>query len=248
MDGAPLGSAGAPPTAATWPSAAGGLAERLAALVSDLHEAPSHQEVLDRAAEAAVALVPGAQDAGVCLLRAGRRVSPASSTGSLVARLDELQLETGQGPCWDAALHGRATRVAELAAEDERWPELAARSRGLGVVSVLCLHLHAGSTSLGAVKLLSAVPGAFDEAAEQVATLLATHAGKAIADTHQLENLQAALARRDVIGQAKGVLMERHRITAEQAFEVLARTSQHTNRKLHDVAVELTTTGELPHR
>jgi GAF domain-containing protein len=249
MDGDLLGTPGASPSGTTWaPGPDEDLAQRLADLAQALQEDPSHQGVLDRTAAAAVALVPGAQDAGVCLLRSRRRVAPASSTGQVVLRLDEAQAETGQGPCWDAALHRRATRVADLSAEGERWPELAVRARALGAVSVLCLHLHAGSTALGALKLLSEAPAAFDDRSERVAALLAAHAGRAIADAHQLENLQEGLARRDVIGQAKGILMERHRITADQAFALLATTSQHTNRKLHEVAVELAATGELPLR
>ncbi|TXR57193.1 GAF and ANTAR domain-containing protein [Quadrisphaera setariae] len=246
MDGDAFSSTGAP--AVGTRSADGDLAQQLAELVDELQQDPSHQAVLDRTAAAAVELVPGAQHAGVCLVRAGRRVGPASATSELVLRLDELQADTGEGPCWDAALHQRAARVADVGAEVERWPELASRARALGTLSVLCLHVRSGKRGLGALKLLSEEPGAFDAEAERVAALLAVHAGRAIADAHQLENLQLGLAHRDVIGQAKGILMERHRITADQAFALLASASQHTNRKLHDVAVDLTASGELPQR
>lgn len=246
MDGDAFGSTGAP--AVDGLGSGGDLAHQLAALVEDLQQDPSHQGVLDRTVAAAVELVPGAQHAGVCLVRAGRRVGPASASSELVLRLDELQADTGEGPCWDAALHQRTTRVADVGAEVERWPALATRARALGTVSVLCLHVRSGGRGVGALKLLSEEPGAFDADAERVAALLAVHAGRAIADAHQLENLRLGLAHRDVIGQAKGILMERHRITADQAFALLASTSQHTNRKLHEVAVDLTTSGELPQR
>ncbi|WP_180357794.1 GAF and ANTAR domain-containing protein [Streptomyces sp. NP160] len=248
MDSALLGAADAHGPAQGAAGTSDDLAQHLADLAGSLQADPSHQAVLDRTAAAAVELVPSAQHAGVCLLRARHRVSPAASTSELVLELDELQAQTGQGPCWDAALHGAVTHVADLAAEADRWPDLAARARALGSLSVLCVHLRAGSTSLGALKLLSETPAAFDTRAVQALALLAVHAGRAVADAHQLENLRVGLANRDVIGQAKGILMERHRITADQAFGLLATASQHTNRKLHEVAAELAATGELPLR
>ena len=83
--------------------------------------------------------------------------------------------------------------------------------------------------------------------------LLATMAGMAFtsAQIHEDEerraaNLQAALATREMIGQAQGILMERERITPDQAFDILRRASQHLNVKLRDVAQSLVDTGERP--
>lgn len=59
-------------------------------------------------------------------------------------------------------------------------------------------------------------------------------------------NLREALQSRELIGQAQGILMERERITADQAFDVLRRASQHLNRKLRDVAENVVTTGQSP--
>jgi AmiR/NasT family two-component response regulator len=76
--------------------------------------------------------------------------------------------------------------------------------------------------------------------------MLAVHAAVAVAGAEHEENLRTAMSSRDVIGQAKGILMERHKLTADQAFGVLARVSQELNRKLADVARELTDTGAVP--
>ena len=83
--------------------------------------------------------------------------------------------------------------------------------------------------------------------------LLATMAGMAFSSvrTHEAEerraaNLQAALATREMIGQAQGILMERERITPDQAFDILRRASQHLNIKLRDIAQNLVDTGERP--
>ena len=70
----------------------------------------------------------------------------------------------------------------------------------------------------------------------------------ALASAREEEHLRRAIDQRDLIGQAKGILMERHRLTAAQAFQVLVRASSHTNRKLFDIAEELTSTGSLPKR
>jgi AmiR/NasT family two-component response regulator len=51
---------------------------------------------------------------------------------------------------------------------------------------------------------------------------------------------------RSVIEQAKGILMERHKLTADQAFRLLAEASMHTNRRVRDLALNLVLTGELP--
>jgi len=49
-------------------------------------------------------------------------------------------------------------------------------------------------------------------------------------------NLQGTLGRRATIEQAKGIMMARHAMDAEQAFEVLSDHSQRTGRKVSDVA------------
>ena len=107
--------------------------------------------------------------------------------------------------------------------------------------------------TMGALNLYSRQRGAFDQAAREVGLILASHASVALAGAqalaHEKEhvaNLDKALLSRDVIGQAKGILMERQHLTAEQAFDLLRRGSQHLNVKLRDVADRVTETGERP--
>ncbi len=101
----------------------------------------------------------------------------------------------------------------------------------------------ATSEDLGALNLFSTVPDAFDEEAEHVALLFAAHAAVAMADAQELERVRSALGTRDTVGQAKGILMERFKLTPDQAFALLVRASQTSNRKLHEVAEELATPG-----
>jgi AmiR/NasT family two-component response regulator len=98
---------------------------------------------------------------------------------------------------------------------------------------------------LGALNLLARQPGAFTDESERVGLLFASHTAVALAQAQKLNHLSTALVSRDVIGQAKGILMERYKISASQAFALLARASMDTNRKLHEVAEYLTDTGVL---
>ena len=84
------------------------------------------------------------------------------------------------------------------------------------------------------------------EEAQEIGLMLASHAAVALAGAEHEEHMRAGIRNRDVIGQAKGILMERHKLTADQAFAVLARVSQELNRKLADVAREVTDTGAVP--
>jgi len=65
-------------------------------------------------------------------------------------------------------------------------------------------------------------------------------------EERRAENLAAALVTRELIGQAQGILIERERITPDQAFVVLRQASQHLNIKLREVAQNLVETGERP--
>ncbi|HKF87521.1 MAG TPA: ANTAR domain-containing protein [Propionibacteriaceae bacterium] len=95
-------------------------------------------------------------------------------------------------------------------------------------------------------------PFAFSDTAQEIGLILAAHASvaaRAVAERSTLHSLtgdlQQALLSRDVIGQAKGILMERLKITPEDAFDLLRRSSQQLNIKLREVAHNLTDTGQL---
>jgi GAF domain-containing protein len=128
-------------------------------------------------------------------------------------------------------------------ATDPRWPVLGPRAAERGIGSMLCLQLFVHRDTLGALDLLAHAPSAFTDESEHVGLLLASHAAIAAADAHHFENVSSALVNRDVIGQAKGILMERFKITSDQAFTVLAKVSQDTNRKVSAVAEDLARTG-----
>lgn len=111
---------------------------------------------------------------------------------------------------------------------------------------MMCFQLFVAGDQLGAMNLYSRRAAAFDDEAQGVGELFAGHAAIALAGAEHEEHLRLGMSHRDLIGQAKGILMERYRLTADQAFGVLARVSQEKNRKLVDIAGELTDTGSMP--
>jgi GAF domain-containing protein len=193
---------------------------------------------------AAVLTVPGTDWASVSLV-SRRRVSSEASTDTRASELDSLQTEVGEGPCLDALREHETVRVPDFGVED-RWPRFAAAASRLGVHSLLSFQLFTDGDNLGALNLYAEATGAFEDDAEVVGHVFAAHAAIALSAARQERNLRAAIDRRDLIGQAKGILMERHRLTAAQAFLVLVETSSRTNRKLFDIAEELTSTGAMP--
>jgi AmiR/NasT family two-component response regulator len=95
------------------------------------------------------------------------------------------------------------------------------------------------------MNMYSRTPGAFDDESVDIGLLFASHAAVALAGAEHEQHLREAVATRDLIGQAKGILMERYKLTAVEAFGLLVRASNATNHKLREIADELTTTGEM---
>ncbi|MDY7087636.1 MAG: GAF and ANTAR domain-containing protein [Actinomycetota bacterium] len=192
----------------------------------------------------AVAMIPSATWAGLSELNRGR-LTPRATLGEPPSVLDRLQRELGTGPCVDAAREQRVVVLDDTGA-DERWPEFAAEAVRHGVRSMLCVPLWVDSLRLGTLSLYGEKTGAFGESERRLAAVYGTLAALAMADGRRVAQLTLALETRDLIGQAKGVLMERLRITPDAAFEVLTRISQNANERLASVAERVVRTGELP--
>lgn len=201
--------------------------------------------------ELAVRLVPGVTAASVTVLSAARAQTPAF-TGQLALDLDQVQYELGDGPCMHAASTGSAVEIVD-ALDDARWPDYAGAAVARGARSSLSVPLGIAGEPTGALNLYGERAAAFTD--EQVRRS-AAHVGSATAAglTALLDlataaaravNLESAMGSRAVIEQAKGILMERRRMTADAAFDVLKTASQTTNRKLRDVAEHLVVSGEL---
>ena len=174
-----------------------------------------------------------------------KRVTSRAPSGELARAVDALQDELGQGPCLDAAYEHETVRVTDMAVE-ERWPRFAERAAALGATGMLSFQLYVEGDDLGALNLYGRTAGAFDDESEHIGLLFAAHAAVAYAAVRQQAGMVRNVATRQLIGQAQGILMERHRITADQAFALLVRASQQRNTKLRDVADALVDSGALP--
>ncbi len=149
----------------------------------------------------------------------------------------------------DAAVRDEIYRTGSLAT-DERWPEFGRRANAeYGICSMLSVRLFLEDDDLvAALNLFSTQPDAFDASDVTVAVLLATHASMSVVSTRlneQVQHLQRALQSNRGIGVAIGVLMTRYKITQQEAFDLLRMASQHTHRKLVDVAQGVSETGTL---
>jgi GAF domain-containing protein len=209
------------------------------------------QEVLDEIVVVARQAMPGSEATSITLIRREHSFT-AAFAGQVAMDADELQYERGYGPCMDAARAGQVFVVHDMGAED-RWPDYARHVAALGVRSSLSVPLPFQDAVIGALNNYSTKVGAFGdddlalgkEVAAWVAVAVgnAHHAARSVED---LADMQAAMVARGVIEQAKGILMERHKITEDDAFKLLARASQDTNTKLRVVATDLVRTGALP--
>ena len=220
------------------------LAQQLTELARDLQRFSTPQQVLDHIVFTVVEMVPGAEDATITVAEQRKSARSAAASSERARLFDVFQSETRQGPCLDALFEQQTLRVNDLATE-ERWPDLSARVQELGARSMVCFQLFVTGNTLGSLNVLATEPGAFSDESERVGLLFAAHAAIALADAQELEDVRSALANRDVIGQAKGILMERFKITPDEAFRLLAKASQQTNRKLYVIAADLAHTGTL---
>ncbi|WP_040337570.1 GAF and ANTAR domain-containing protein [Candidatus Blastococcus massiliensis] len=222
------------------------LGDAMSRVARELQEEHGDVEATLRSITAsAVATVPNAEECSVSYVIGRSLVEPRASTSELAKELDQLQQQLEQGPCLDAIWESRLVLVDDMGSE-ERWPRFAVQAAARGIGSMVCFQLFVVGDQLGAMNLYTRTPGAFDAESREIGQIFASHAAVALAGAEHEEHLRAGMNSRDLIGQAKGILMERHRLTAQQAFGVLARVSQELNRKLVDVALELTDTGALP--
>ena len=219
-------------------------AEEFAELALDLHEVESFDETVDRVLEFAVKALHCAY-AGVILVHAQDQVETVAATHPLVAELDKIQLETGEGPDLELMADRHGVRIADVRL-DRRWPMWADQVAATGVRSMLGTRLYTTRSTIGSLNFYDPEPDRFTEEDVDVAHMLARHAAVAMENARGTEHLWKAIDARNLIGQAQGILMERFTIDADQAFAVLRRYSQDNNLRLHVVAEKLIATRGLP--
>lgn len=161
----------------------------------------------------------------------------------------EIAGSSGTGPGWWAFENGAVCHVPDLATETRFGGYPKQMLERTPIRSVLSVPLVGRGEVIGVLTLYSDQPHAFGEQEVERARVVASFAGVALAAAlaeDRAMNLEVALTSSRTIGAAVGVLVERHRITEDQAFDLLRLSSMHTNRKLADIAATLVETGELP--
>ncbi len=219
------------------------LSQRMAAAARELQGQSDPQETLETAVRLAVSDIEGADSAAVSIGHVKGQIDTPASVGEMAVRGDQLQYETGEGPCLDAIWDEHTVYSPDLAA-DRRWPAWGARTaEETGARSILAFHLFTHDQTVGALNLYSKTLDGFDAADRDEGLALAAHIAVALASARELETLGLALDSRTLIGQAVGIVMERYSLKGPEAFALLSRLSQASNIKVRVLASEIVTTG-----
>jgi GAF domain-containing protein len=205
------------------------------------------RSTLQQVAELAAQTVPSCDLVGISWItdRRLRKVETLAATDELAVAADVLQYELGEGPCLSAVWEDDLYSVQDIAADD-RWPQWGPRAAGLGLGSMLSVRLSTTDEVFGALNLYSREPGAPERIDVDLAKVYATYASVALAAVRKIGHVETAMQSRHRIGMAQGILMERNKLTQQQAFAALVKSSQNSNRKLRDVAAHLAEVGDLP--
>jgi len=191
---------------------------------------------------AAVRLVPGAHSADILMITAPDGFESLAATSPLALRIDALQREFQEGPCVSAADGQPLVRCDDLKS-DQRWARFGNSAAAAGVHSILSFQLYTHGGGRAALNLLGLERKSFTMEGEAIAGVIATHAATALIAHNKELQFQSALASRDAIGQAKGMIMERFSVGPVRAFELIVEISQNSNMRVVDVAAEIVARG-----
>ncbi|NIZ90389.1 GAF and ANTAR domain-containing protein [Kineococcus rubinsiae] len=220
------------------------LVDALADLARQMQQKAGTEDTLEKVVTAAIALIPGAEEGSISVVTGRTEVESWAASSDLPRGIDALQSKVAEGPCLDAAFDAKVVDAPDMSTES-RWPHFAQQASEMGVGAMMSFRLFISGNDLGAMNLYNRAPHAFDEESRQIGLPFVAHAAVALAQALQRTSQQTAMDSRDLIGQAKGILMERHKLSAAQAFNLLITVSQHRNVKLRDIAEELTSSGQL---
>jgi GAF domain-containing protein len=194
------------------------------------------EETLELVLTAAVDTSPATDLAGVLVLEGKGEITSPATTDEVVNQLDAVQAEHNEGPCVESIYDEEMVLVQDFADELDRWPHFARRALDLDVHSSLSFQLFTEGSRAGSLNLFSRRAHVFGEEDRVLGALFANQAGLALRGARRVAQLDRAVASRDVIGTAKGILIERFGIGDDEAFQRLVQSSQHTNMKLVEVA------------
>jgi GAF domain-containing protein len=214
---------------------------RIAELVQQLHSRPDadSETVLAELVEHAAVEIPGAQYAGITVTRNAKHIDTPAATHKWPIMLDEIQQRHHEGPCLTAAWEEKIVYVADLES-DRRFPLYRRDAlERTPIRSIMAFQLFIADQNLGALNVYAEEPDSFGRDSRDIGLVFAAHSSVAWNSARRDEQFKRALASRDTIGQAKGMIMERYGVDAVQAFDVLRKLSQDSNVALVQVARDL---------
>ncbi|MFN2388621.1 MAG: ANTAR domain-containing protein [Actinomycetota bacterium] len=198
---------------------------------------------LDTVVDLAVSTLPGCDSAGVTLQGDGE-LRTAAASNDFTLEMDKIQYDYGQGPCVEALRSGEFRQIHALS-EETRWPEYCRRAIEKGVGSNLSFPLRETGAA-GCLNIYAKSERVFGERAIAIGEIYASQASVALRNAQTYSAARAlatqlteALRSRDLIGQAKGILMEREHASDDEAFAMLVTISQNANIKVREVAERL---------
>jgi hypothetical protein len=194
-------------------------------------------EALAVLSAAAAHNIAGAEFASVTIRHEDQTLETVAATDELANRLDAVQYELREGPCYAAVTDARLVLVNDVE-RDTQFPHYAPRAVELGVRAQLATQIAHNGAQAG-LNVYARRPDAFDRAAVQMAELFGTHAGLVLGYARQVETLGEGLHTRQDIGTAVGIVMERYGVDRDRAFEFLVRTSMHRNVKVRLIAQQI---------
>ena len=203
-------------------------------------------DLMDTATGLAVKDIDGCDAAALLIVRSSGVIENLSATEDDAKRVDEIEVELKEGPCWDAIKETQTVYIPDLT-DAPRWPTWAPRVvEETGFKSVLAFQLFTDEDNVGALNLFSRTTDGFGTEDRDYGLALSAHISVAVRAAQEIETLSVALDSRSTIARAQGMLMERFSLDETAAFAVLVRLSSHLNRKLRDIAAEVVQTRRLP--
>lgn len=220
-----------------------GMLRALEKLTTLLETDDALDKTFDSIVELSVGVVPGC-DAAAVTVRTDAGPRTTSATGDFALEIDQIQYDEDEGPCLEAMASNALQRIKAISAE-ARWPAFVPRAQAAGFGSNMSFPLAVNGT-VGALNIYSRRESMFDESAVEIGKVFVRQARIGLNNAHAYaaarrltDQLNEALESRDLIGQAKGILMEREGVSDAEAFGMLRKTSQHSNVKLRLVAQEI---------
>jgi len=223
------------------------LSAKLAGMAEAVAGCASTKIAGEQIVRTAAEVVDGTDMAGWTVFTHTGLMRTRAYTNTHVLLLDHLQARYREGPCLTAAsVRGREVVVVEDMARERRWPRFASAALQLGVRSMIVCGLPLPGGGTVALNLHAHEPAAFDATARERAALFAAYSCAAYGQARLAENVVTALTSRQAIGEATGMLMERHRLDSAEAVERLARTARRLNVQVWRVAEHVVRTGADP--